>query len=55
MYFFSCVEIKTIIIIIIIIIIILLLLFVGKKWHLFLPMSVRLPMGFESTVLLIPN
>ena len=54
MYFFSCVEIKTIIIIIIIIII-LLLLFVGKKWHLFLPMSVRLPTGFESTVLLIPN
>ena len=53
MYFFSCVEIKTIIIIIIIIII--LLLFVGKKWHLFLPMSVRLPTGFESTVLLIPN
>ena len=53
MYFFSCVEINTIIIIIIIII--LLLLFVGKKWHLFLPMSVRLPMGFESTVLLIPN
>ena len=53
MYFFSCVEIKTIIIIIIIIL--LLLLFVGKKWHLFLPMSVRLPTGFESTVLLIPN
>ena len=52
MYFFSCVEIKTIITIIIIII---LLLFVGKKWHLFLPMSVRLPTGFESTVLLIPN
>ena len=29
--------------------------FVGNKWHLFLPMSVCLPTGFESTVLLIPN